>query len=461
MAYGTTLDSLNDAILREGMTKGQREDSFRNYLLGLAGERNRGRQVDVNAMDAGTRREGLGVTERLGNRQWDTEGRRVDVLGRDVDMRERLGMGQLDVQRGDIASRERIAGQQAAINQKIAETDALYKSGLITDMERARRNQELGITTQAGLEESRIKLAGEEIGRRYGHLGDRLRYDQTVSGNQFLLGMMDADTRAKSVANQYDVEILRLRQAGRIEEARIKQSEKELAVRRELGIGALSNESNRDALFNNRDWARIATGNKIADAQADLIRNPVPSEAYQLDVMTRNRAEQQAYDNAPFVRDILNQKIESTDGLFDWRENPEEAASIAMEPWANPSMRHMRFNSVTGRYELIPGSKPYVDALMPQRRTLPAANPTSQDPLDSFFPQPEPGANPPNPQPAPAPVDRRIQLPAGSSLPISPTNPISPMSWLLNPLTSAAASAMAPRPPGRQIVRLDANGNPL
>lgn len=463
MAYGTTLDSLNDAILREGMAKGQREDSFRNYLLGLAGERNRGRQVDVNAMDAGTRREGLGVTERLGNRQWDTEGRRVDVLGRDVDMRERIGMGQLDVQRGDIASRERIAGQQAAINQKIAETDALYKAGLITDMERARRNQELGITTDRDIRNKQLDITSDEIGKRYGHLGRQLDLGEVAEQNRFALGlgglsvnMADAETRARQVANQYDVQIRQLQQNGDIEGARIKQAEKALAVQRELGIGALANDS-----------GRVDATKKIADAQAESILNPRPSEAMSLEVSNRNMAASDALLRAPLVADLLNKKIDATGIQSPWGswinpENEEVVAEDALSPGYGPSMRYLIFDKATKRYIVDPAARATVIDLMPQRRTLPAAKPTSRDPLDSFFPQPEPGANPPNPQPAPAPapVDRRIQLPAGSSLPISPTTPIGPMSWLLNPFTSAAASAMAPRPPGRQIVRLDANGNP-
>ena len=194
MAYGTTLDSLNQAVLNERAQRAGEANSLRNYLLGLAGERNRGRQVDVNAMDAGTRREGLGVQERLGNRQWDTEGRRVDVMGRDVDARERVGMGQIGVQRDDISSRERVAGRQADINQKIADTDATYKGALASDMKQARRNQELGITTQADI------------------------------------GILDAYTRAREVANRYDVESKRLRQAGDIRGAELKLAEGQLAV---------------------------------------------------------------------------------------------------------------------------------------------------------------------------------------------------------------------------------------
>jgi hypothetical protein len=136
MAYGTTLDSLNEGILREGMAKGQREDSFRNYLLGLAGERNRGRQVDVNAMDAGTRREGLGVTERLGNRQWDTEGRRVDVLGRDVDMRDRLGGRQYDTEAERIRAMERMNERNAGVTGKYYDAIANPRpsEGLVVDV---------------------------------------------------------------------------------------------------------------------------------------------------------------------------------------------------------------------------------------------------------------------------------------------------------------------------------------
>lgn len=455
MAYGTTLDSLNDAILREGMAKGQREDSFRNYLLGLAGERNRGRQVDVNAMDAGTRREGLGVTERLGNRQWDTEGRRVDVLGRDVDMREKIGMGQLDVQRGDIASRERIAGQQASINQKIAETDALYKAGLITDMERARRNQELGITSDWDIKNKQLDITSDEIGKRYGHLGRQLDLGEVAEQNRFALGlgglsvnMADAETRARQVGNQYDVQIRQLQQNGDIEGARIKQAEKALAVQRELGIGALNN-----------DAGRVEATKKIADAQVESILNPRPSEAMSLEVANRNAASNDALLRAPLVADLLNKKIDAT-GWTTWSENEESIAEDALSPVYGPSMRYLIFDKATKRYVVDPAARATVIDLMPQRRTQPAARPSAQDPFDAFFPQPAAGAQARVPQPAPAPVDRRIQLPAGSSLPISPTAPLSPMSWLLNPLTSAAASAMAPRPPGRQIVRLDANGNP-
>lgn len=236
MAYGTTLDSLNEGILREGMAKGQLEDSFRNYLLGLAGERNRGRQVDVNAMDAGTRREGLGVTERLGNRQWDTEGRRVDVLGRDVDMRGQLGKTQYDVALEGIRAGERINERNA------------------------------GVT-----------------GKYY-----------------------------------------------------------------------------------------------------DAIANPRPHEGLVVDVLTHNRSEQEAFDRVPMLVDALNTAITDT-GPF-WFDDKTKAAPILQEPWAMASMKHIRFNAETGKYESIPGSKPNIETLTPP--PAPRTTPT------------------PSPQPSPAPASQ-------------------------------------------------------
>ena len=410
MAYGTTLDSLNNAILQEKAQRADEANGFRNYLLGLAGERNRGRQVDVNAMDAGTRREGLGVQERLGNRQWDTEGRRVDVLGRDVDMREKVGMGQIGVQRDDIAARERMAAQDADVRRRGLEIDEMYKRALAGDLSAARRLQELGITTSAGLEGRRIDLSRDEMGKRYGVLGDRLSLDREIAGNQFTLGrgqlgvamtdaetrasdaanrftlgrgqlgvaMTDAETRAEAVANQYNIEINRLIQTGRIEEAKLKEVARDREVRRELGLGALEN-----------DRGRVEATKTVADATAYQARNPVPSDALRVGVWDRNREAQGAYEQAGIVASMLNNKINET-GWLDWSENPEVVNDMLLNPAIAPSMKHLTYDSSKHEYSVNPASRPIMTDLV-QRPPQPTPAPANPAPAS---PAPQPSAQP-------------------------------------------------------------------
>lgn len=164
--YGNTLDSLQGAKLADAEAKVRANAAYRDYLLGLASERNRGRQIDVNAEDAMTRRQDVGSRNQLGNRQ-------IDLGGREVDMRGE-----------DIRSRERIAGQDADVRRAALEIDRAYKDGLIKKMERDSELAKLGITTTAGLEEQKIKLTGDEMAKKYGYLGDRLTYDQTAEENR-------------------------------------------------------------------------------------------------------------------------------------------------------------------------------------------------------------------------------------------------------------------------------------
>lgn len=448
MAYGTTLDSLNQAVLNEQAQRASEANSFRNYLLGLASERNRGRQVDVNAMDAGTRREGLGVQERLGNRQWDTEGRRVDVMGRDVDARERVGMGQIGVQRDDISSRERVAGRQADINQKIADTDATYKGALASDMERARRNQELGITTQADI------------------------------------GIIDAYTRARQVSNQYDVQIRQLQQNGDIEGARIKQAEKALAVQRELGIGALAN-----------DTTRAGAAKLLAEAQADVVRNPIPSEGMRLDVASRNEAAMDAYSKAPIVASVLNNKFDSSFGVFDWNGDPNVVNELLLDPRVAPSLRYLKQDPATKRFSVDPSVRPELIDLSRRPRAStqpqPQTQPQPEDQAgiglppytwgDAFanarpteLPSVNPYLLPPSGQPTELPDIPIPPMPpprSGDRFPREPDPSVSP--WMFNPFSAVGemarsvaggvGSAVSPRtaptqptpePPGRKIPKI-------
>lgn len=439
MAYGTTLDSLNQAVLNERAQRAGEANSLRNYLLGLAGERNRGRQVDVNAMDAGTRREGLGVQERLGNRQWDTEGRRVDVMGRDVDARERVGMGQIGVQRDDISSRERVAGRQADINQKIADTDATYKGALASDMKQARRNQELGITTQADI------------------------------------GILDAYTRAREVANRYDVESKRLRQAGDIRGAELKLAEGQLAVQRELGIGALAN-----------DTTRAGAAKLLAEAQADVVRNPIPSEGMRIDAWSRNSAAQDAYRQAPIVASVLNNKIDAT-GWTTWTENPEVVDELLLDPRVAPSLRYLKQDPATKRFSVDPSVKPELIDLSrrpqaatrtPGQQANPASSYTWGDAVSGARPSGLPAINPylmPSPgQPEELPDIPLPPMPppmSGDRFLGEPDQTVSP--WMFNPFSAVGlaarfaaggmGSAMDPRtashpsgsaPPGRKIPKI-------
>lgn len=416
MAYGTTLDSLNNAILQEKAQRADEANGFRNYLLGLAGERNRGRQVDVNAMDAGTRREGLGVQERLGNRQWDTEGRRVDVLGRDVDMRERVGMGQIGVQKEDIAARERIAAQDADVRRRGLEIDEMYKRALAGDLAAARRLQELGITTSAGLEGRRIDLARDEMGKRYGVLGDRLSLDREIAGNQFTLGKgqlgvamtdaetraldannrftlgqgqlrvseSDARTRAAQVALEYDYRIKALQEQGRFREAENEIKLKQLDVSRELGMAGIEN-----------DRTRAGATKTLAEAQAyALRRDPPMSDALQIGIADRNREAQSAYDKAPVVAAMLNNKINST-GWFNWSENPEDVNDMLLNPAIAPSMPYLSYDSTTHEYSVNPAARPIMTDLV-SRPARPAA--------PSPSPQPSPSAAAPAPAPSQTPA---------------------------------------------------------
>lgn len=407
MAYGTTLDSLNNAILQEKAQRADEANGFRNYLLGLAGERNRGRQVDVNAMDAGTRREGLGVQERLGNRQWDTEGRRVDVLGRDVDMRERVGMGQIGVQKEDIAARERIAAQDADVRRRGLDIDEMYKRALAGDLAAARRLQELGITTSAGLEGRRIDLTEKEIGERYKHFGRQMDINERDVDNRYRLGlgqvgvaMTDAETRAQAVANQYNIEINRLIQTGRIEEARLAEAAKDRAVRRELGLGALEN-----------DRTRAGATKTLAEAQAYGIMNPSPSDAMRVNVADRNAAEQAAYNQAGPIAAMLNNKINSTDGWFDF-QNPEVVNDMLLSPQVSPSLKYLVEDPKTHMWSVNPAARPIMTDLV-SRPARPAA--------PSPSPQPSPSAAAPAPAPAPA------QTPAAAATAPSGYRP--PTTW--------------------------------
>lgn len=195
MAYGTTLDSLNDAILREGMANGQREDSFRNYLLGLAGERNRGRQVDVNAMDAGTRREGLGVQERLGNRQWDTEGRRVDALGREIDVRDRLGGRQWDTEAERIRAMERMNEKNAGVTGKYYEAMANPRKSEAAVLEedlRRQNNRRLYTMAKFVVDEANRKFKDQRSGFLWGGLERNQDMSTILSETAERLGVPDA-----------------------------------------------------------------------------------------------------------------------------------------------------------------------------------------------------------------------------------------------------------------------------
>jgi len=417
MAYGTTLDSLNNAILQEKAQRADEANGFRNYLLGLAGERNRGRQVDVNAMDAGTRREGLGVQERLGNRQWDTEGRRVDVLGRDVDMREKVGMGQIGVQRDDIAARERIASQDADVRRRGLEIDEMYKRALAGDLAAARRLQELGITTSAGLEGRRIDLSRDEMGKRYGVLGDRLSLDREIAGNQFTLGkgqlgvaMTDAETRASDSANrftlgqgqlrvsesdartraaqvalEYDYRIKALQEQGRFREAENEIKLKQLAVSRELGMAGIEN-----------DRTRANATKTLAEAQAYGIMNPSPSDALRVNVADRNSAEQAAFDQAGPVAAMLNNKINASDGWFDF-QNPEVVNDMLLNPQIAPSLKYLVEDPKTHMWSVNPAARPIMTDLM-RRPTQPTPTPSR--------PAPQPATQQPPPSQVPL-VDAR------------------------------------------------------
>lgn len=300
--YGNTLDSLQGAKLADAEAKVRANAAYRDYLLGLASERNKGRQIDVNAEDAMTRRQDVGSRNQLGNRQ-------IDLGGREVDMRGE-----------DIRSRERIAGQDADVRRAALEVDKAYKAGLITDLERGRKMQELGITTTAGLRGREIDLTRDEMTKRYGLLGDRLGLDTKAEENRLELGRSglgiqavdaatraqeagtrrelglgaldvakrDAETRATEVKNRYDLEIRSLEQRGLFKEADLMIARRDQDIRKELGLGALEQQAIGNAMTYDINNRGMILNEKSNPARIGLLESQgrsfgTPSEAYRLE----------------------------------------------------------------------------------------------------------------------------------------------------------------------------------